>query len=97
MKLSELPNIGKELEKKLISAGIHNQTELRELGSLGALKRIIERCDSGCLHLLYALEGAIQGIRWHYLSADDKRRLKAEFIDIKNELKRTANKRLNSD
>jgi hypothetical protein len=32
MKLSELPNIGKELEKKLGSMGIHTPNELKNLG-----------------------------------------------------------------
>jgi hypothetical protein len=31
--------------------------------------------------MLYALEGAIQGIRWHGLSIDDKDRLKAELVE----------------
>lgn len=35
MKLSDLPNIGKELEKKLESVGIRNLDELMEIGSIG--------------------------------------------------------------
>ena len=81
MKLSELPNIGKELEKKLISVGIHCPSDLMELGSIEALRRISDTYDSGCSNMLYALEGAIQGIRWHHLSAVDKKRLK-EIIEI---------------
>ena len=84
MKLSELPNIGKELEKKLGSVGIHTPNELKNLGSVEALRRISKTNNSGCLSMLYALEGAIQGIRWHHLSADDKRRLKEQFLKNKN-------------
>jgi len=80
MKLSKLPNIGKELEKKLKSVGIQSPDELIEIGSINALRKIGVIHDSGCLNMLYALEGAIQGIRWHYLSADIKKELKDKLI-----------------
>ncbi len=82
MKLSDPPNIGKELEKKLESVGIRNPDELMEIGSIGALRKISDMHDSGCLNMLYALEGAIQGIRWHFLPADVKKRLKDRLFVI---------------
>ena len=80
MSLSELPNIGKELEKKLNAAGIQTLEELAEIGSVGAIRRIHDTCDAGCLNMLYALEGAIAGIRWHHLPADVKKKLKEELL-----------------
>jgi DNA transformation protein len=83
MKLSELPNIGKELEKKLNSVGIQTPDELAEVGSVAAVKRISSTSDDGCLNMLYALEGAIQGIRWHYLPAEIKKKVKDELLNEK--------------
>ena len=36
--------------------------------------------------MLYALEGAIQGIRWHKLSREDKDSLKAELDKMNRKL-----------
>jgi len=47
------------------------------LGSKQALIKISALENSGaCLNMLYALEGAIQGIRWHGLSKETKQELK---------------------
>ena len=85
MKLSELPNIGKELEKLLESIGMHDLDDLKKLGSIKVLRKISNSKDSACLNKLYAIEGAIRGIRWHKLSSEDKRRLKEEFLNYYND------------
>ena len=83
-KLCELPNIGKVLEKKLEQAGIYTESDLREAGSEGAVIKIatIDR-SAVCLNMLFALEGAIQGIRWHHLKPERENTLKDffKFID----------------
>ena len=81
MKLSELPNIGVELEKKLELAGIRTPQELINTGSFEALQLIGSTQEPGCISMLYALEGAIQGIRWHYLPVDVKNGLKKRLKD----------------
>lgn len=81
--LSSLPNIGKTLEGKLIIVGINTPKELTNIGSKNALLRIREIDQSGCYNMLCALEGAIQGIRWHGLSKEKKEELK-EFLRLKN-------------
>ena len=48
----------------------------RKVGSREAWLRILERDPSACLMRLSALEGAIQGIRWHHLSRETKESLK---------------------
>lgn len=75
--LTELPNIGKTLAEKLNSIGIKNEQELKQLGSENAIIKIATIENSGaCINMLYAIEGAIQGIRWHALDNDRKQELK---------------------
>ena len=74
--LSKLPNIGKVLEKQLNDVGINTNDDLINLGSKEAWLKIKEIDDSACLNRLMALEGAIQNIRWHNLSEEDKDNLR---------------------
>ena len=74
--LSKLPNIGKVLEKQLNDVGINTVDDLINLGSKEAWLKIKGIDDSACLNRLMALEGAIQNIRWHNLSEDDKDNLR---------------------
>ena len=80
--LSELPNIGKVLEKRLEAVGVRTPADLSEAGSLGVLQRLDAINDPGCLNMLYALEGALRGTRWHYLSPEIKAQLKAGLKSI---------------
>lgn len=75
--LIDLPNIGKILAAKLDKVGIKNENELKEIRNKNVLIKIapIENGDA-CLNMLYALEGAIQGIRWHGLHSIKKQELK---------------------
>lgn len=80
--LTELPNIGKTLAKKLELIGVKSEQDLKELGSENAIIKISTIENSGaCINMLYALEGAIQGIRWHGLDNIRKRELK-EFYKV---------------
>lgn len=79
--LENLPNIGTTLAKKLEKVGITNETELKSEGSENAIVKISTLENSGaCINMLYALEGAIQGIRWHGLDKEKKQELK-EFYN----------------
>jgi DNA transformation protein len=83
-KLTDMPNIGKELAQKLKLAGISDEQQLKETGSEDALIRIDTIKDGGaCINMLYALEGAIQGIRWHGLSPERKDELKEFYRRLK--------------
>ena len=77
--LLDLPNIGKVAEKLLIEADIKTVKELRTIGSKKAFIRIRTIDPSACLHMLYGLEGAVQGIRDTELSQDSKCSLKEFF------------------
>ena len=78
--LTRTPNIGKTLAEKLISTGITNSGELKSIGSENAITLLETMGIETCINMLYALEGAIQGIRWHNLDNDKKRELK-DFYD----------------
>ncbi len=78
-KLTEMPNIGKELEKKLIEIGIDSSDDLIKSGSISAWLKIRGKHPTACLNTLYALEGAIAGVKWQELPEDRKRRMKVVF------------------
>ena len=79
--LSKLPNIGKVVEKQLNDVGINTVDELINIGSEEAWLKIKEIDETACLNRLMALEGAIQNIRWHNLSDEDKKNLK-DFYNL---------------
>lgn len=78
-RLSNMPNIGSVLEKKLIEVGITDPEALIQLGSKEAFMRIRTIDHTACLNMLYALEGAIGGVRWHSLSVESKEELREFF------------------
>ncbi len=77
------PNIGNHLALQLVTAGITSIDQLRDIGSETAFIRLNEMDNSQCINSLYALEGAIQGIRWHSLEKTRKR----ELLDFFNQVK----------
>lgn len=86
--LSDLPNIGKTLAEKLNSIGIQNPEQLKKMGSEDAIIKIATLKDSGaCINVLYALEGAIKGIRWHNLEAGRKRELLEFYRMMEKDIK----------
>lgn len=74
--LSKLPNIGKIIEEQLLQVGIDTPEKLKAVGSKQAWLDIKAIDPSACYNRLCALEGAIQGVRWHYLSDAVKQDLK---------------------
>ena len=75
-KLSEYPNIGIAVEEQLHQVGIDTMDQLQEIGSQEAWLKIQSIDASACIHRLYALEAAIQGIKKKDLSQQDKQYLK---------------------
>lgn len=74
--LSELPNIGKEVEGQLNKVGIFSYDELKDIGTEQAWLKIQEIDSSACIHRLLALEGAIQGVKKTALPEERKAELK---------------------
>jgi len=77
--LISLPNIGKMLAERLDHADIHNYDDLATIGSIEAVLRVKEANLDACYNMLYALEGAIQGVRWHAIPKEERAQLKVEF------------------
>lgn len=77
MKLTEMKNIGAELEKKLVAVGIDNAEKLVAMGSQDAFFRMKATYPQVCLVHLYALQGAIDGIDFNMLPQETKAALKA--------------------
>jgi len=74
--LTTLPNIAAKLEEQLANVGITTIEQLRNAGSREAWLRILANDPTACIMRLSSLEGAIQGIRWHYLDDDTKASLR---------------------
>ncbi len=79
--LKTLPNIADKLEGQLHAVGIDSIDALKQTGSREAWLRIASIDPSACYMRLCALEGAIQGVRWHHLEEEQKKELKA-FYDL---------------
>ena len=77
--LVKMPNIGKTLADKLMLVGIKNANQLRNSGAENAFIKLKTIDNDACINMLCAIEGAIQGIRWHNLDESRKEELKAFF------------------
>ncbi len=77
--LSSLPNIGEVLAGRLQAIGVRGYDDLAAMGSIEAVLTIGDTDNSACYNMLYALEGAIRGVRWHTLPKEDRRKLKEAF------------------
>lgn len=81
--LCKLPNIGKKVETQLNEVGIETIEQLKKIGSKQAWLDIKAIDNSACINRLCAIEGAIQGIRWHSLSDEIKSELKQFYNTVK--------------
>ena len=81
--LSNLPNIGKAVEKQLNEVGITTTEQLVQTGAEQAWLKIQEIDKSACIHRLLAIEGAICGIKKTDIPAERKAELK-DFYNAHN-------------
>ena len=81
-RLTDLPNIGAVLAERLEDAGIETAADLKTLGSVEAVLRVCAGMDADapCANMLYALEGAIRGVRWHGIPADERAELWRRYL-----------------
>jgi DNA transformation protein len=77
--LTQLPNIGPVLAGKLNQIGVSSYRDLVELGSVEAMIRMGQTDPTAFANMLYALEGAILGVRWHSIPKEHREKLKGEF------------------
>lgn len=80
--LEDLPNIGNTLAILLHETGINSPEDLYETGAIQAFIRIRAIDQDACFSKLCAIEGAVEGIRWHKLSKEKKAELKHFFALI---------------
>ena len=82
-KLTDMINIGKEMESKLKSVEIDCAEKLIEIGSKEAFFRLKAAYPQVCLVHLYTLEGAIEGVEFNCLSEEKKKELKVFSDSLK--------------
>jgi DNA transformation protein and related proteins len=82
-RLSDMQNIGNTMEKRLAAVGINDIETLMKTGSKEAFIKLRLLEGDTCFSSLCGLEGAVQGIRWHYLSNETKEDLKKFFNSFK--------------
>ena len=71
--------LGKTMEKKLHSVGIHSAEELVDIGSKEAIFRLKAQYPNTCVVILYHLEAAIRGVEIKQLDDACKSELKTYF------------------
>ena len=74
--------LGKTMEKKLHSVGIHSAEELKEIGSKHAFFRLKEKYPGTCVVILYHLEAVIRGCEMKQLEDTCKAELKTYFKNM---------------
>ena len=77
--LNKATNIGPVVANRLNQVGIQSLEELKEAGAENAFIRLREIDPGACISCLMALEGAIEGIRWHNLAYEKKTRVKGFY------------------
>lgn len=77
--LIDLPNLGAVVVRQLEAAGVGTPSRLRRLGSVGAALKLAEAGFDVCTSKLSALEGAIRGVRWHSIPAEERAALMRRF------------------
>jgi DNA transformation protein len=85
--LDGLVNIGPKSAAWLAAAGIDSIERLREVGSIGACRKLLEDGRPVSVLMAYAIEGALQGIHWNALDAEIRRSLVAEFARTKRSVR----------
>ena len=84
MTLSDLPNIGVEIERQLHAVEIHSVEELRAVGAEQAWLRILAMDTSACMNRLLALEGAVQSVKKTLLPPKRKAELREFYQSHKS-------------
>jgi DNA transformation protein len=75
--LAGLLNLGAVSAGWLEAAGIRTAAELRRLGAVAVFRRVaFHRGGDVTFNLLYALEGAIRGVRWDHLPRGEREALR---------------------
>jgi len=80
--LQSLPNVGPVLAQLLRQTGIASAEDLRAKGTMEVFQMVRNIDPGACLHMLYGVEGAIQGIPDKQLSQAKKEELRLFFHQL---------------
>lgn len=75
-------NIGKVLEIKLKEVGIENLEDLKKVGTEEAFLRLYSKNKNTSRAILFSIEGAIAGVRWHNIDKNRKNELEKFFKSV---------------
>lgn len=81
--LRSLPNLGPFIVDQLYEVGILSGEDLKDVGAKQAWLKIQQIDESACIHRLYSLEAAIQGIKKKDLPQNIKDELKGFYNEHK--------------
>ncbi|MEG0469571.1 TfoX/Sxy family protein [Amedibacillus sp. YH-ame10] len=81
--LRSLPNLGPFIVDQLYEVGILSGEDLKDVGAKQAWLKIQQIDESACIHRLYSLEAAIQGIKKKDLPQNIKDELKEFYNEHK--------------
>ena len=80
--LTNLKNIGKKIASRLNEVGIYSEGDLRQVGAVGAHRKIKEMHPDETLpvcYYLYSFEGALTDKHWDEIGEHRKQQLKAQI------------------
>ena len=70
--LTTTPNLGPKSAEILARAGLTTLAQLREIGAVAAYVRAKNTGANVSLNLLWALEGAVSGLRWQEVAREHR-------------------------
>ena len=77
--LEQLTNLGKIAARQLAEIGIASEADLRKAGAVAAYLRLKAHFGPAVsLNYLYALDGALKGVRWDVMPESERAALRAE-------------------
>ena len=82
MAITGVHNIGKVLELKLEAVGIFSLDDLKEIGTEEAFLRLLSNNKNTSRSVIFSIEGAIKGVRWHKLDEDRKIELREFYSSV---------------
>ena len=85
--LRGLLSLGPKTSIWLAEIGISTVAQVREMGPIGACRRMLLAGRPVSVVMAYVLEAALSGCRWDELPAEAKETLRVEFAKMKNELR----------
>lgn len=80
MAIAGVHNIGKVLELKLEAVGVDSWEDLCKVGTEEAFLRLLANNKNTSRSVIFSIEGAITGVRWHNLNEERKIELR-KFYD----------------